>query len=163
MFCPNCGKVNSAQQKFCRSCGLSLEKVAHSVAEQLLDRELNKHLHDRQRQVERLISIILASGFAIFAGAVVYAIIFKIIIGKGEVLEGTIFLALFVAVVTALLLVVYRESLRETLTRRQLSQTTLPLTENTAELLPESDLEPVPSVTEGTTKRLFAEKKSGSN
>ena len=160
MFCPHCGKVNSAQQKFCRSCGLSLEKVAPLVAEQLLDRESNKHLKDRQRKIERLLSTLLGSMLAIFTGAVLYAVIFKIIIAKGEVLEGLVFLVLFLAAVTALLLVVYRESLLEALTKRQLAETTLPLTEQTGKLLPESDLEPVPSVTEGTTKRLFVEKKS---
>ena len=99
--------------------------------------------------------------FAIFVVAVLWALVYKIIIIKGDVLEGLIFLALFAGAVTALLLVVYRESLREASTKRQLSQTTLPLTEHTTKLLPEPELEPVPSVTEGTTRSLFAEKRSG--
>ena len=161
MFCPHCGKVNSREQKFCRSCGLSLEKVAQSLAEQLPAPELNKHLQDRQRRIERWLSILLGSMFTIFVVAVLWALVYKIIIIKGDVLEGLMFLALFVAAVAALLLVVYRESLLEASTKRQLSQTTLPLTEHTAKLLPESDLEPIPSVTEGTTELLFAEKKGG--
>ncbi|MGH9901852.1 MAG: zinc-ribbon domain-containing protein, partial [Pyrinomonadaceae bacterium] len=32
MHCPNCGKRTSAEQKFCRSCGMSLEAVSVSVA-----------------------------------------------------------------------------------------------------------------------------------
>lgn len=161
MFCPHCGKVNAAEQKFCRSCGLSLEKVAQFLAEQLPAAEINKHLQDRQRQIERWISILLGSTFAIFVGAVLWGLVYQIIIIKGEVLGGLIFLAIFVGFVTALLLVVYRESLREAATKRQLSQTTLPLTEHTAKLLPESDLEPIPSVTESTTELLFAEKNGG--
>jgi hypothetical protein len=51
--------------------------------------------------------------------------------------------------------------LREAATKRQLSQTALPVTEQTAKLLPQSDLEPIPSVTEGTTELLFAEKNGG--
>jgi hypothetical protein len=160
MFCPQCGKPNSAEQKFCRSCGLSLDKVAQSLAEQLPAAEINGHLKVRQRQIERWISILLGSTFTIFVGAVIWALVYKIIIVKGEVFEGIVFLALFVAVVTALLLVVYRESLLEAATKHRLSQPGLPLTEPTGKLLAESDLEPIPSVTERTTELLFAEKKS---
>lgn len=160
-YCPNFGQATSTEQKFCCSCGLSLEKVAESVAEQRPATELSKHLKDRQRQTERLLPIILGSMFTIFVGAVLWALVYKIIILKGEVLEGVIFLALIVAAVIALLLVVYRESLLEAATKRQLSQTTSPLSEPTGKLLPESDLEPVPSVTERTTDLLFAEKKGG--
>ena len=163
MFCPQCGKVNSAEQKFCRSCGLSLDKVAESLAEQRPATELSKHLKDRQRQIERLLSIILGSMITVFVCAVVWALVYKIIIVKGDVLEGLVFLALFLAAVTALLLVVYRESLREKATKRQLSQTTSPLSEQTGKLLPEGELEPIPSVTERTTDLLFAEKKRNSN
>ena len=42
MFCPHCGKENSIEQRFCRSCGLSLEKTAQSLAEQRPGLELNK-------------------------------------------------------------------------------------------------------------------------
>ena len=77
MFCPDCGKANSPEQKFCRSCGLSLEKVAESVAEQRPATELNKHLKDRQRQIERLLSIILGSMFTVFVGAILWAVIYK--------------------------------------------------------------------------------------
>ena len=47
MYCPSCGQATSTEQKFCRSCGLSLEKVAESVAEQRPATELSKHLKDR--------------------------------------------------------------------------------------------------------------------
>jgi hypothetical protein len=161
MFCPHCGKVNSVEQNFCRSCGFGLEKVAQSLAEQLPATELNKHLEDRKRQVERRLSILLVSTFGIFVIAFLWALVYNIIIVKGDVLKGLIFLTLFIAMVSALVLVVYRESLRESLSKRQLSQTTLPLTEQTAKLLPESDFEPIPSVSEGTTELLYAEKKGG--
>ncbi|MFN2510598.1 MAG: hypothetical protein ABR568_04050 [Pyrinomonadaceae bacterium] len=140
---------------------MSLEKVAQSLAEQLPAAELNKHLQDRRRLTERWISILLGSTFTIFVGAVLWALVYKIIIIKGEVLEGLIFLAVFVGMVAALLLVIYRESLLEAAAKRQLAQPKLPLTEPTGKLLPESALEPIPSVTEGTTELLFAEKKSG--
>lgn len=35
MHCPNCGTETSAGQKFCRACGLSLERIAQLLAELL--------------------------------------------------------------------------------------------------------------------------------
>jgi hypothetical protein len=35
MYCPNCGTEAPVAQKFCRSCGFSLEKVPQLLAEQL--------------------------------------------------------------------------------------------------------------------------------
>lgn len=161
MFCPHCGKTNSAEQKFCRSCGLSLEKVAQSLAEQLPAAESNKGLQDRQRTIERALSIVLGGAFTVFVGAILWTLVYKIIIVKGEVLQGLMFLGLFLSLMIALLLVIYRESLREKLTRGKLSQTTSPLVEPTGELLPEGNLEPIPSVTERTTELLNAEREAG--
>ncbi len=39
MHCPNCGAESSARQKFCRACGLSLERFAQLLAELLPDGE----------------------------------------------------------------------------------------------------------------------------
>src|SRR3984893_9126742 len=32
MYCPNCGKENSVEQRFCRSCGLSLLTISQALA-----------------------------------------------------------------------------------------------------------------------------------
>lgn len=122
MYCPSCGKATSSELKFCRACGLSLEKVARSLAEQLPAADLDKNLRRRQGQIERWLSILLGSAFGIFVIAVIWTLIYKLIIVKGDVLTGVIFLGLFIALVVALLLVVYRESLLEASTKRRASQ-----------------------------------------
>src|ERR1700730_2292131 len=35
MYCPNCGKENSYEQRFCRSCGLSLQTIPQALANEL--------------------------------------------------------------------------------------------------------------------------------
>src|ERR1700730_17018642 len=32
MYCPNCGKENSVEQRFCRSCGLRLLTISQALA-----------------------------------------------------------------------------------------------------------------------------------
>jgi hypothetical protein len=159
MFCPHCGKSNSTEIKFCRSCGLSLDKVKESLAEQLPLAETDNNLRDKQRRVERLLTVLLGTAFTVFVLAILWALIYKIIIVKGEILEGSIFLGLFVALVAALLMVVYRESLLESIGKRRMSQ--LSSSENkTTEKLPEPSFEPIASVTERTTSLLFTKDKS---
>lgn len=49
MHCPRCGTNATSGQQFCRSCGLSLEKVA-----ELLGNELPLEVSSRQRELARL-------------------------------------------------------------------------------------------------------------
>jgi uncharacterized membrane protein YvbJ len=65
MYCPSSGNKTSATQKFCRSCGLGLEKIAQSLAEQAPTR-LDEDLQKRKRRIERWASIAFVSGFTRF-------------------------------------------------------------------------------------------------
>jgi hypothetical protein len=159
MYCPNCGQATSIEQKFCRSCGLSVEKAAQSLVEQLPAVELNKHLRERQRRVELLLYTLGGSAAVIFFVSLFWTVINEIIIGKGHVLGGLIFLAFILGFVVFALLMLYRESLLKASSKRFSAQPTLSQADHTARLLPESYIEPIPSVTERTTELLVAEKK----
>ena len=160
MYCPNCGQATSTEQKFCRSCGLSVEKAAQSLVEQLPAVEPNTRLRERQRRVERLLYMLGGSAAVIFVVSLFWTIVKEIIIGKGHVLGGLIFLAFILGFIVFAVLMLYRESLLKASSKRHSAKSTLPQAEHTARLLPESRVEPIPSVTEHTTELLVAEKKS---
>ena len=165
MHCPSCGAKASAGQQFCRACGFDLEKVSKLLGEQLpagapdqSSSESVARLLRRQRRIERWLSVALVCTFIPLVLSIISAIIYKIIILKGNILEGIFLLSFVVGAVIALSLVFYRESLQETLAKRRVSPASLPETESAARLLPETDFEPVPSVAERTTELLLAEK-----
>lgn len=168
MFCPNCGADSTADQKFCRGCGLKLEKVSLVLAEQLPAGSLAEsspeeiaRLLKSKRRVERLLVGIGLTGAAVFVGAIIWTLVFTIIIGKGAVLQGSIALGFILAGVVALALVCYRESVVNSLARRGVSEEkpTLPAAAPTANLLPEPRATPLGSVTDRTTELLEVERK----
>jgi hypothetical protein len=158
MYCPNCGKTNSAEQKFCRSCGLSLEKAVQSLAEQLPGLELDKNLRERQLKVDRLITIVVGSAISIVLVGVLWGIIYGIIIVNGQVTVGLFMLAFIVGMILFALLSMYRDSLRKAAGGRQLPEPAPAFVADTGELLSESLVEPIPSVTERTTELLMKNK-----
>lgn len=164
MHCPHCGTEASEQQKFCRSCGFNLEKVAQLLTEQLpmvaedqpaVDKAAD--LKGQLRRTERWLSIALTSFFLILAGGVSWGIISKIMIEKGAVWTGLALLLFIASTAITLFFVARREELREALTGRQSPQpTALPPEKSTVKMLAEAQSELAPSVTEHTTKRLVA-------
>jgi hypothetical protein len=138
---------------------LSLEKAAQSLVEQLPGVELNKRLRDRQRRVERLLYVLGGTGGAVFVVSIFWTIITEIIIGKGHVLGGLMFLAFILGFIIFALLGLYRESLLRASGKRAAGRLTQPQSEDTGRLLPESQRQ-VPSVTESTTELLDGKKTS---
>jgi zinc-ribbon domain len=162
MYCPNCGKTNSEEQKFCRSCGLSLEKVVQSLFEQLPATDVDKNLRERQRKVE-LWAKVFGTGIAsLFALLVLWGTIYKTIIEEGKVAIGLGFLAFIVGAVALIVLMLYRESLLKA-SKRPLPKPEPSPPADTAKLLPEPSFEPIPSVTERTTDLLSVERKKRGN
>ncbi len=158
MYCPNCGKTNSEEQKFCRSCGLSLEKVVQSLVEQLPATDVDKNLRERQRKVELWAKIFGTGVVSIFALVVLWGLIYQTIIVEGKWAVGLGFLAFILGVVAFGLLMLYRESLLKA-SKRPLPKPESSPPADTAKLLPEPSFEPIPSVTERTTDLLSADRK----
>ena len=159
MFCPNCGSKNSTQQRFCRSCGLSLEKVAQTLIEQLPSKS-NESLEKRKDKLERL-GVIALSGFGVVGvGFLFYLIIFKMMLAEGKILAGLAFLTLIICGLLAVVFFNYANSLKDAAVKNRLQQSDeLPQDETSAKLLNDSYFEPIPSVTERTTELLYAERK----
>jgi uncharacterized membrane protein YedE/YeeE len=152
MFCPNCGRTNSEDQRFCRSCGLSLEKTLQSLSEQLPGEALNEGVRSRQRLVERLLQVVGFGAISLVVGAVLWGIIYRVMLVKGEIIGGSVFLAFVLGSILFGLLAMYRTSLARTTAKRQLLRNQSALTEPiTGKLAPG---EAMPSITETTTELL---------
>ena len=158
MFCPNCGSKNSTQQKFCRSCGLSLEKSAQSLVEQI-PAKIEQSLERRKEKLERFGFIALSGVGIVGVGALSYMIIFNMMLAQGKILGGLALLTIIICGLLAVFFFNYANFLKETAVKNRLQ---LPEEmreyETPAKLLNDSYLEPIPSVTEGTTELLYVER-----
>ncbi|HYH86526.1 MAG TPA: zinc ribbon domain-containing protein [Pyrinomonadaceae bacterium] len=159
MHCPNCGTKTSTEQKFCRACGLSLDELARMLTEQLP--EARARLLERQQKVERWLGRVSGAFVAMFVCAIIVAVVWGVIIAKGQILGGLLFLAFIIGAVASLSLVYYNESLKEKLGQPPAPNPSLPDPAPTGKLLPEPRFEPVPSVTERTTDLLAVEEGRG--
>jgi uncharacterized membrane protein YvbJ len=95
MYCPNCGNQNSTDQKFCRSCGLGLQKVAQTLGEQL-PTKLDVSLQQKKERFEKL----GLAALGIFGGGLLIPILYSIIYTKmwiqGKIMAGLGSLAMVV-------------------------------------------------------------------
>lgn len=160
MHCPNCGTQTSREQKFCRSCGLGLEKVAHFLGEQM-PRQLDESLLARKERLERMGVAALSVFGAGVLGMLLYGVVYKVMIVQGRAFEGLAILALLGIVACGLLAAVLFAQANEAGAKRSAGrlQELVP-DEAPPELLTEGQPQPLPSVTERTTDLLMAEKKS---
>lgn len=105
MYCPNCGKQNSADQKFCRSCGLGLQKVALTLSEQL-PTKLDESLQQKKERYEKLGVAALSIFGAGVAIPILYGIFYKMMWTQGKVIAGLGLLALIIVLGCGLLSVI---------------------------------------------------------
>ena len=159
MYCPNCGKQNSVDQKFCRSCGLGLQKVAQTLSEQL-PTKLDLSLQQKKERFEKL----GVAALSIFGAGVLipllYGIFYKMMYTQGKVAAGLGLLALIVVLGCGLLSVILfakANEVKETPAGQPLPRE--PASQHAAELLNESiPQSPTFSVADRTTELLRSEK-----
>src|SRR5262245_21346628 len=150
MYCPNCSKENSAEQKFCRFCGMALQTGARGVAEHLATGSPDEQLAKPDDGVPRLrmFNMLLWGIVALVVGMGVIAV------GKGN---DTIGLFGVLLVLGGALLAIYGviSHLRTAAFARPVAgQKTRPLSESGVAEAPDCFPEALPSVTELTTMSL---------
>lgn len=161
MYCPNCGTKISMEQKYCRSCGLGLEKIAQSLVEQL-PTKLAESLQAQKDKIERWGVVALS----IFGVGVLSIPLYRVVrlLLEGRILAGLGLLALIAVLACGVLSVILfakAKEVEEAKTKRRAEQAKeLPGGSAAPRLLPEGHLEPIPSVTDGTTELLYAESKN---
>lgn len=165
MFCPNCGAKTSIQQKFCRGCGLGLDKIAHSLSEQLPTRP-DEHLLSQKERYERYgVAALSVFGLGVL-GVILYGIIYKIMISEGNWLGALGLLGFMVMVgcgILSVILFAKAKEAEEAAGKRRLEEKEAEVKATpTNELLTEGHFEPVPSVTDRTTELLYVDKKDAS-
>ena len=161
MHCPGCGTEAPVTQRFCRSCGFSLEKVPQLVAEQLSESEeiltskAAQKLQERQQKIERWL-LITGIGFtALIALSFLTGLIYLMLAGNLPLVPGIVLLILLLGGFVAGSLAIYAEKLKKTLSgTRSLRSRPLPEREVTSKPPLEAFEGPFLSVTEGTTNLL---------
>lgn len=171
MYCPNCGAKTSTEQKFCRSCGLGLEKIALSLTEQLPAR-LDENMLSQKERLERLgVAALSVFGVGVLA-VLVYGIVYKTMIEQGKILGGLALLGFLVMMGCGILSVILFAKAKDAegaAGKRKLQGANVETnpasvaTTPTKELLTEGHFEPVPSVTDRTTELLSVEKSKTHN
>lgn len=163
MFCPNCGANNSTEQKFCRQCGLNLEKTAASMLEQLPSAS-SANLLKQERALEKFGNVAW-SGFLLVlligVGSLAWLVLTKLIFSGANVLFGTLLLAFITFAALSLAYVFLNEALKEKKQKLKSSAANeFAEPKNAANLLEEKPFAPISSVTENSTELLSAESKT---
>jgi len=158
MYCPNCGTKTSLEQNFCRACGLSLEKTALSLSEQL-PAKVDQSLQARKERLEKLGMVALSIFGLGLLSLLMYGIGLKLIDkGLWAILPLVGFFLIVICGLGSVILFAKAKDLDEKSSKRPQPNLTSG-GETTKELLSEGHFEPVPTVTERTTELLSVDKR----
>jgi hypothetical protein len=151
MHCPRCGTPATADQQFCRACGLGLTKVAELLGEELLNESApaldRGHLRERQQKIQHWAAIAGLTTFALVL-LLFIAIVFTQIVIHGGALSilGIVLILLALGAAAMAGFQVYSKSLKAKLDEKSSPRSGTP---------PAIGGAPSPaSVSEGTTELL---------
>lgn len=153
MLCPSCGIATQPDQKFCRSCGASLQMTTQPLADPSHDIELvSPSAIDFRTQEQRRNSLVLR-GFAIMLIGAAIGVIGKMLLHQDIVKVVGVLISL-----AGMFIVVYPylSALRpkKSDSSPQSRPEALPLSQSLKNMPHESTTEYVPSITERTTDLL---------
>jgi uncharacterized membrane protein YvbJ len=164
MFCPNCGSNITLAQKFCRGCGLKLEKIAEELALQL-PTQTHSDLLRRALLLEKIGVVTLV----VFGSIIVFGVIFMAIYGVNMkpfgIIPGILIFIMFACGLLSVFFFNYATHLREKVNSPGFDNAVNELErQKHPTLLEEKPLDYIPaSVTENTTELLRAEKSKTTN
>ena len=158
MYCPNCGAKTTIDQNFCRACGLSLEKTALSLSEQLPEK-VDRSVQQQKERLEKF-GVALLSLFGICVLILLLFLLGRSLLSKGlpGILAMIGALILITSGLASVMLFARAKYLEENSEKRR-SQNLSRGGEASKELLSEGHFEPVPTVTERTTELLAVDKR----
>ncbi len=161
MYCPNCGNETSTDHKFCRACGLGLEKIALSLNEQL-PTKVDLGLKERKERLEKLgVAALSVFGLGLLA-FLLYTVGYKLMLSQGNIVAGLAVIGFLIMIVCGLgsaVLFAKAKEIGEEATKRPSQQTLSTESESTKELLSEGHFEPIATVTDRTTELLEVKKR----
>jgi hypothetical protein len=159
MHCPRCGTNATVGQQFCRSCGLSLEKVAELVGDELAVQPLSSidecsRLRERQQKFEHWGGIAGLLTFGLILLLFVILVASQMLVkGGAPFIIGLLLILLALGAGVMGMFQAYSNSLKEKLANPPLPRANdLPGSDATREL--EAYREPMPTVTDRTTELL---------
>ena len=161
MYCPNCGKENSTEQKYCRACGLELEKIVQSMIE-LEPKKANANLQKRKELFDRLGIFSLSSFLVLSLSYLFYKVIYyKLILFGAGILEAFAVAFLFIFGLLTVFFFNYHKFFGENPANLESRESKRDFAaKETAKLLEEKFVEPVQSVTENSTELLYTKNKT---
>jgi predicted membrane protein len=151
------------EQKFCRACGIELEKIVEFLNERQLATQQDENSLRQRIWLESFGTVAfggLLTIIIIAVGAIIYAIVTKLVLTGSSVLFGILLTAFIVFALLSLIYVFFNETLKETQNKRKQSINELNEPKITANLIGEKHFEPATSVTENSTELLYSKNKT---